>query len=130
MMLMLKIEHGVSGLCNFARFISVKRQIAELKAKRKPVVLGDLQEWTMRGSGPGGQAVSKTSNSICLLHRESGIQVRSHKTRSLELNRKDAYKLMYAALDERINGLSSLSNLKQMQLREQKRQRRRKQQDE
>jgi len=45
---------------------------------RKPVVvdLMDCQFSAVRGSGPGGQAVAKTSNMAILLHKPSGITIK------------------------------------------------------
>lgn len=69
----------------------------------------------------GGQAVNKTSNAVCLLHTPTGIQVRSHKTRYLEVNRRDAWKLLKSRLDDLINGPASKNALEALKERERKR---------
>lgn len=108
--------------------------IQKLREMRKPVVVNELDivEMHIKGSGPGisegkgfpvlgGQAVNKTSNAVCLLHKPTGIQVRSHKTRYLEINRRDAMNLLRLELDKIINGDSSKDNLTILRERERKR---------
>nr|XP_046243455.1 mitochondrial translation release factor in rescue [Scatophagus argus] len=59
----------------------------------------DLEEQYVRGSGPGGQATNKTSNCVVLKHIPSGIVVKCHQTRSVEINRKRARDIMREKLD-------------------------------
>jgi peptide chain release factor len=47
----------------------------------------DLQEEFIRGSGPGGQKVNKTSSTVVLRHVPSGVEVRCQKERSQVMNR-------------------------------------------
>jgi len=47
----------------------------------------DLQEWFIRGGGPGGQKTNKTSSTVCLRHRPTGLEVRCARERSQALNR-------------------------------------------
>lgn len=70
----------------------------------------DLEEKFVRGSGPGGQAVNKTSNCVVLRHIPTNIIVKSHMHRSASANRKEARKLLIAKLDEYENGLDSVEN--------------------
>ena len=65
--------------------------------------------------------MNKTNNAICLIHKPTGIQVRSHKTRYAELNRRDARKHLEDMLDSLINGECSKENLRAMRERERKR---------
>ena len=105
------------------RFISVKKQVALLKAQRKPVDINpaDIVEQRVRGSGPGGQCVNVSSNKVRLMHTPTGLIVESHRTREVHINRKDAMKKLKALLDERINGPASLENLQLLLLKERKR---------
>uniref|UniRef100_H3DEH3 Mitochondrial translation release factor in rescue n=2 Tax=Tetraodon nigroviridis TaxID=99883 RepID=H3DEH3_TETNG len=59
----------------------------------------DLEEQFVRGSGPGGQATNKTSNCVVLKHIPSGIVVKCHQTRSVDINRKRARDIMREKLD-------------------------------
>lgn len=70
----------------------------------------DLEEKFVRGSGPGGQAVNKTSNAVVLRHIPTNIIVKSHMHRSAVANRKEARKILIAKLDERENGPNSVEN--------------------
>lgn len=47
----------------------------------------DLEEDFIRGSGPGGQKINKTSSTVVLRHVPSGIEVRCQRERSQVMNR-------------------------------------------
>lgn len=65
-----------------------------------PVLMeDDLEEQFVRGSGPGGQATNKTSNCVVLKHIPTGVVVKCHQTRSVELNRKRAREILQEKLD-------------------------------
>ena len=68
----------------------------------------DLEEEYVRGSGPGGQAVNKTSNAVLLRHKPSGLVVKCHQTRSLARNRELAREILIQKLDNMINGDMSI----------------------
>lgn len=67
----------------------------------------DLEEQFVRGSGPGGQATNKTSNCVVLKHSPSGVVVKCHQTRSVELNRRRAREIMREKLDIMCRGEES-----------------------
>lgn len=70
----------------------------------------DLEEQFVRGSGPGGQATNKTSNCVVLKHVPTGIVVKCHQTRSVDLNRKRAREILQEKLDVALKGeLSEIS---------------------
>lgn len=72
---------------------------------RVPVLaLQDLEEEHVRGNGPGGQAVNKTSNAVILKHTPTGIVVKCHQTRSLARNRDIAKEILIKKLDNLLNG--------------------------
>lgn len=73
----------------------------------------DLIEKFCRGSGPGGQAMQKTSNCVRLKHWPTGVAVRVHDTRSLEQNRRIARKRLRFKLDEYYNQELSYTAQKQ-----------------
>ncbi|KAM9446573.1 mitochondrial translation release factor in rescue [Clarias gariepinus] len=76
-------------------------QIAGKKHQIELPVLNeeDLEEQFVRGSGPGGQATNKTSNCVVLKHVPTGVVVKCHQTRSVELNRKRARDILQEKLD-------------------------------
>ena len=55
------------------------------------VALGDVEERFVRGSGPGGQKINKTSSTVVLRHRPTGIEVRCQQERSQAANRATAW---------------------------------------
>ncbi|KAI9718885.1 MAG: hypothetical protein M1812_003769 [Candelaria pacifica] len=59
----------------------------------------DLEEAFLRGSGPGGQKINKTSCAVQLKHLPTGIVVKSQETRSRSQNRKIARRLLAAKLE-------------------------------
>lgn len=64
----------------------------------------ELEEQFVRGHGPGGQATNKTNNCVVLKHVPTGIVVKCHQTRSLDLNRKRARQLMQEKVDIALKG--------------------------
>jgi hypothetical protein len=51
-------------------------------------------ESVLVGHGPGGQSINKTNNNVQLIHRPTGIRVVCQQTRSLELNRMYARRIL------------------------------------
>jgi peptide chain release factor len=47
----------------------------------------DLEEDFIRGSGPGGQKINKTSSTVMLRHGPTGVEVRCQRDRSQVMNR-------------------------------------------
>ena len=78
----------------------------------------DLQEKITPGSGPGVQAVNKTANAVFLKHLPTGLWVKCHQTRSVEMNRKMnrkiAKQLLVTKLDNLVNGENSVENQKKV----------------
>ena len=61
----------------------------------------DVEERFVRGSGPGGQKMNKTSSTVCLRHRPSGLEVRSQRERSQSINRELAWRELCGRLEAR-----------------------------
>jgi protein subunit release factor B len=61
----------------------------------------DLEEQFIRGSGPGGQKINKTSSTVRLLHRPSGLEVRCGRERSLAQNRRLALEDLCRKLEKK-----------------------------
>src|SRR4051812_27004152 len=51
----------------------------------------DVEERFVRGTGPGGQKINKTSSTVWLRHRPTGIEVRCQRERSQSANRELAW---------------------------------------
>jgi len=73
----------------------------------------ELTETFVRGSGPGGQKINKTSNRVLLIHEPTQLRVECQDTRSLQQNRKIARKRLKEKLDEYLNGSQSKLGMKQ-----------------
>lgn len=65
------------------------------------VGLDEVEERFVRGSGPGGQKINKTSSTVCLRHRPSGIEVRCQRERSQAANRFTAWIELCVRLEAR-----------------------------
>lgn len=96
-----------------------QRQVPELRED-------DLEESFVRGSGPGGQSINKTQNNVQLLHKPTGIRVSCQETRSLDLNRRYARKLILEKLDHLYNPGLSKEDLRKAKQLERERRRRKK----
>ncbi|MFL2478155.1 MAG: peptide chain release factor family protein [Verrucomicrobiales bacterium] len=72
-----------------------------LRMRRAKVYERDLAERFIRGSGPGGQKVNKTSSCVQLRHIVSGIEVKCQESRSLMANRVQARNLICSILEDR-----------------------------
>lgn len=64
------------SLCSFRRYYSIKRKldyslVPSLKEQ-------DLEEQFVKGSGPGGQKINKTSSCVVLKHLPTGRKISPH----------------------------------------------------
>jgi protein subunit release factor B len=59
----------------------------------------DIEERFVRGTGPGGQKINKTSSTIWLQHKPTGKEVRCQAERSQVANRMRAWELLCAKLE-------------------------------
>ena len=63
---------------------------------------GDVDERFVRGGGPGGQKINKTSSTVWLRHRPTGIEVRCQRERSQSVNREVAWTELCEKLEARV----------------------------
>jgi protein subunit release factor B len=61
----------------------------------------DVEEKFVRGSGPGGQKINKTSSTVWLRHGPTGIEVRCQAERSQAANRERAWDELCERLEAR-----------------------------
>ena len=73
----------------------------EKKMSRLGIKEADLVERFIRGSGPGGQKINKTSSCVQIKHLISGIEVKCQKSRSLMTNRIKARIMICTFIEER-----------------------------
>src|SRR5580693_8171173 len=61
----------------------------------------DVEERFIRGSGPGGQKINKTSSTVWLRHVPTGVEVRCQAERSQAANRERAWAELCGRLEAR-----------------------------
>ncbi|KAL9104413.1 MAG: hypothetical protein Q9163_000618 [Psora crenata] len=67
----------------------------------------DVEEAFLKGSGPGGQKINKTSSAVQIKHVPTGMVVKSQATRSRSQNRKIARRLLAEKLEDLEKGPES-----------------------
>lgn len=65
------------------------------------VRVADCEERFVLGSGPGGQKINKTSSTVQLSHRPSGVEIRMQRERSQARNRELAWAELATRLEEK-----------------------------
>jgi peptide chain release factor len=68
------------------------------------LLVGDVEERFVRGSGPGGQKINKTASTVCLRHGPTGVEVRCQKERSQAANRATAWAELCEKLETKVRG--------------------------
>ena len=81
----------------------------------------DLEESFVRSGGHGGQNVNKVSTCVMLLHRPTGIQVKSQSTRQQGLNR---YLARHLLLDKIASHRKSQADAERARIEKARRQKR------
>lgn len=107
--------------CDLVRPFSV--QTAHLEKPLPPRIVipeSDITESFLKGSGPGGQKINKTSSAVQLKHLPTGVVVKSQETRSREQNRKNARRILGERLEELEKGPRSRTALKAEKARKKK----------
>lgn len=61
----------------------------------------DVEERFVRGTGPGGQKINKTSSTVWLRHGPTGVEVRCQRERSQAANRELAWLELVGRLEAR-----------------------------
>jgi protein subunit release factor B len=126
----LPMRFGAAATLTTSAMLLVK----QMPSRPKPPPEEDIEEYFLKGSGPGGQKIvctilfstpfnlriytfanscfyhqNKTSSAVQLRHKPTGLVVKSQATRSRIQNRKIARELLAAKLDEMQNGEASRS---------------------
>jgi len=103
----------ISNICrrSFTTGVTLLGKRTRLDYSKVPTFTeADLEEKFIKGWGPGGQAVNKTTNAVFLKHIPTGIWIKCQDGRSLDRNRKIARTLLTTKLDNEINGEDSVEN--------------------
>jgi len=100
-----------------------KSRLLELRMSELKIKEDDLIEKFIKGSGPGGQKVNKTSSCVYLHHLPSSIEIKCQKTRSQSLNRYYARQLLCDELEEIVLQEKSKRQKEREKIRRQKRKR-------
>lgn len=79
---------------------------------RRQIAEDEITESFLKGSGPGGQKINKTSSAVQLKHLPTGIVVKSQATRSRDQNRKYARQILGEKLQELEKGSESRAAIK------------------
>ncbi|EOD51010.1 putative peptidyl-trna hydrolase domain protein [Neofusicoccum parvum UCRNP2] len=100
--------------CNAPRAFSAAAALRGPKPlpPRPAINEDDITESFLKGSGPGGQKINKTSSAVQLKHLPTGIVVKYQGTRSRTQNRKTARRMLAERLEEIEKGPESRTQLK------------------
>jgi protein subunit release factor B len=74
----------------------------EERLKVLGVRMADVEEKFVRGAGPGGQKINKTSSTVWLRHGPTGVEVRCQRERSQVVNREVAWAELCTKLESRV----------------------------
>lgn len=96
----------------------MNRQI-ETRLVAVNIRVADVEERFIRGAGPGGQKINKTSSTVWIRHRPSGTEVRCQAGRSQSANRLKAWE----ELCNKLEAQARLEKAKAQQAREAERRR-------
>jgi protein subunit release factor B len=116
MMLLWRLQHSVLRPAVVLRTVQAFGTTAAQHEKplppRRKIDEGEITESFLKGTGPGGQKINKTSSAVQLKHLPTGIVVKCQGTRSREQNRKDARRLLGERLEELEKGDESRTAIK------------------
>ncbi|KAL8734503.1 MAG: hypothetical protein Q9166_001403 [cf. Caloplaca sp. 2 TL-2023] len=96
------------------------RALAAQLPPRMVIPEDDVKESFLKGSGPGGQKINKTSSAVQLKHIPTGMVVKSQATRSRSQNRSIARRLLLDKLEDTERGSESRTALKSAAKRKKK----------
>jgi protein subunit release factor B len=82
----------------------------------------EVEERFVRGSGPGGQKINKTSSTVWLRHGPTGTEVRCQAERSQTANRETAWDELCRRLEARVRAGKEAVRDERERLRRQTRQ--------
>ena len=99
---------------------ALRKRMAEIGLEES-----DLVETFVRGSGPGGQKVNKSSIAVQLKHQPSGLEVKVQRERSRDANRFLARRALCDLYCEKVLGQGTKQSAKALKAKKQKSRRKR-----
>lgn len=103
---------AIGGNPRSRAFTGTVRPYEKALPPRPKILTTEIEEKFLKGTGPGGQKINKTSCAVQLRHLPTGIVVKSQETRSREQNRKFARDILADKLDRLEKGDQSRSAIK------------------
>lgn len=85
------------------------------------IIAGDVEERFVRGSGPGGQKINKTSSTVWLRHGPTQTEVRVQRERSQAMNREIAWSELCEKLEASVRATIAAERSAKEKIRRQKR---------
>lgn len=119
---------GTWGVVKMGNLYGVTEKKAAALAQRMEacgIDESDLEETFIKGGGPGGQKINKSSNTVRLVHRATGLEVKMGKERTQGLNRYYARKRLCELVEAHEMGAKSPEAIKAEKIRKQKQRRKR-----
>jgi protein subunit release factor B len=94
-------------------------EIVQARLRSLGVAASDIDERFVRGTGAGGQKINKTSSTVWLRHRPTGIEVRCQAERSQAFNRMRAWLELCDRLEARARATADAAqNLREKRRRQ------------
>ncbi|MCK5833849.1 peptide chain release factor-like protein [bacterium] len=90
------------------------------RMERLGILEEDLTEKFIHGSGRGGQKLNKTASCVYIKHEPTGIEVKVQQSRSREVNRFIARRILCEKIKEQRDGIISKRESKNYKIRKQK----------
>ncbi|KAI4746139.1 hypothetical protein E4T50_03467 [Aureobasidium sp. EXF-12298] len=94
-------------------FFSTTTSLSQKPLPPRPTILeSDITEAFLKGTGPGGQKINKTSSAVQLKHLPTGLVIKCQETRSRSQNRKIARRILAERIEVLVMGDDSRAALK------------------
>ncbi|ORY17975.1 RF-1 domain-domain-containing protein [Clohesyomyces aquaticus] len=94
------LHNGMLAHARARPFTSTALQASKQLPPRRAIHDSDIEENFLKGSGPGGQKINKTSSAVQLKHLATGIVIKCQETRSRTQNRKIARRILAERIEE------------------------------
>ncbi|KAF2463625.1 uncharacterized protein BDR25DRAFT_307657 [Lindgomyces ingoldianus] len=101
-----------NGILHARPFTSTGLSQTKQLPPRRVILDSEVEENFLKGSGPGGQKINKTSSAVQLKHLATGIVVKCQETRSRSQNRKIARRVLGERIEELEKGEESRTAIK------------------